>query len=276
MTDAYAAAGVVYDALDYVKRMGQQGAARTKVSDRLRRLGIGFVEESRGESAVLFEFPEFFLAHVQEGLGTKNRVADHYAIASATTGKTGRTYYDSLARCNSAMVMNDIITCGAEPLSLGIEWAAGSSDWFTQDRVNDLVRGTEHSANETGCVWGPGETPVLKEVINPATLSMSGSGVGIIQPKSRRITGSKLRDGDVMIGFSSSGVHANGLTLARQIGDELEHGYLTEMPSGQTYGDALLTPTQNYARLMQALLAAGIDIHYPHACSIALNTASSG
>jgi phosphoribosylformylglycinamidine cyclo-ligase len=260
--DAYAKAGVDYDPIDRVKRLGQHAAANTQVSKRLSMLGGSFVEESRGESAVLFEFSRFYLAHVQEGLGTKNKAAQLYAAQWAVEQGSGRSHYDSVGQCNVAMIVNDLIVSGAEPLSVGIEWAAGDSDWFrNEERIDDLVRGTKHAIDLAGCVWGPGETPVLKDIIKEGALSLSGSGVGIIAPKDRRIFGN-IEDGDVMYGFGSSGVHANGLTLARSIADDLPDGYMTRLTDGRTYGDALLAPTLIYARLMGALLDAGVKIHY--------------
>lgn len=261
--DAYARAGVDYNALDRVKRLGQAAARKTEVSERLARLGIRFAEESRGESAILFEFPEFYLAHVQEGLGTKNRVADSYVLMAAGKGVHIESGYAALAQCNTAMIVNDLITCGSDPLSLGVEWAAGGTEWFENERrVEDLVSGTHAAAVLSDCVWGPGETPVLKGVIEKDSVSLSGSGIGVIWPKSNRITGAAIEEGDLIVGFSSSGVHANGLTLCRKVAGELPGGYLTQLPSGMTYGEALLQPTVIYHPFMRAFRDAGVNIHY--------------
>ena len=68
-------------------------------------------------------------------------------------------------------------------------------------------------------------------------------GYGIIKPKERLTLGDKLTSGDRILLVESTGIHANGLTLARSIADQLQHGYATELSDGSMYGEALLTPT---------------------------------
>ena len=74
--------------------------------------------------------------------------------------------------------------------------------------------------------------------------------------------GEKLQAGDRIILFESSGIHANGLTLARKIADGLTEGYLTKVDGEKTYGELLLTPTIIYAKLIEDLLKNNTDIHY--------------
>src|ERR671911_2539782 len=94
----YAGAGVDYGALDPFKRRAQLAGKST--AEVLRRLGIAEVEMSRGESAYLVETEDAFLAHVEEGLGTKNLVADAmYRLTSA------RTFYDHIAQDTVAMIV---------------------------------------------------------------------------------------------------------------------------------------------------------------------------
>jgi len=113
-----------------------------------------------------------------------------------------------------------------------------------------------------GAGWGGGETPTLKDVIVPGTIVLSGSAMGLVKPKERLITHEKIKDGDVIVFVESSGIHANGLTMARTIAEKLPDGYLTKIDDGRTYGEALLEPTIIYVRLIESLLNAGIDIHY--------------
>lgn len=254
----YAGSGVSYDAMDPFKR-GAQMAARTTASN-IARLNDGEfreVEMSRGESAYLIEAAKSYFAHVEEGLGTKNLVADAMYTA------TGKSYYDHIAQDTVAMIVNDMITVGALPLSVAMHLAVGSSDWFDDEtRSSDLVNGWRDACNLAGAVFGGGETPTLKDVIIPGTVVLAGSAMGIVKPKSRLISAENLRDGDAIIFIKSSGVHANGLTLARQIADKLPDGYLTKLDDGRQYGEALLDPTRIYVPDVEAVLNAGIRIHY--------------
>ncbi|MEK7109596.1 MAG: AIR synthase-related protein, partial [Patescibacteria group bacterium] len=98
--------------------------------------------------------------------------------------------------------------------------------------------------------------------IEKNSIDLAGSCFGIINPKKNLCLGEKLVAGDRIILFESSGIHANGLTLARKIAGNLTEGYLTKINAKQTYGQALLEPTIIYARLIEDLLKNTIDIHY--------------
>ena len=254
----YAGSGVDYAAMDPFKRAAQLAARET--AGNISRLNDGDfreVEASRGESAYLIEAAKSYFAHVEEGLGTKNLVADAmYAI-------TGKSYYDQIAQDTVAMIVNDMITLGALPLSVAMHLAVAESAWFDDKvRSGDLIRGWRSACDMSGAAWGGGETPTLKGVVVPGTALLSGSATGIIQPKERRIRAESLRSGDAIIILPSSGIHANGLTLAREIADKLPDGYLTKLDDGRFYGDALLDPTRIYVREIEAILDAGIRIHY--------------
>lgn len=248
----YAATGVNYDAMDPLKRMAQKAAAST-----LKNSGINEVLMSRGESAYVWEEKNSFRASVIEGLGTKNRVADAVRMI------TKKSYYDAIAQDTVAMIVNDLIVVGAAPQVINAYFAVGSSDWFKdEERARDLVDGWAKACKLAGAVWGGGETPTLKTIIEPDTIDLAGSAVGIITPKKRLTLGSKLKAGDAIVLLESSGIHANGLTLARAIADKVPKGYATKLSDGTSYGEALLTPTHIYAKLVRELFSAGIDIHY--------------
>ena len=85
---------------------------------------------------------------------------------------------------------------------------------------------------------------------------------GIVNPKSRLTLGEKLGAGDAIVLLASSGIHANGLSLARKLAERLPKGLLTPLDNGQTYGEALLAPTTLYSPVTEALAAAGIVPHY--------------
>ena len=250
----YKESGVNYEAIDYLKRIAQQAGEKT-----VNNLPKNYreISQSRGESAHVIDAGEYYFASVIEGLGTKSLVADEMYLL------TDKTYYDSLAYDTVAMIVNDLITVGAKPLTLIAYWAAGSSSWFKdKKRADDLVSGWTKASQDSGTIWGGGETPVLSEIINKDAIDLAGACFGIINPKKNLCLGEKLQEGDRIILFESSGIHANGLTLARKIAGSLPKGYLTKIDGEKTYGEALLTPTIIYAKLVEDLLKNNIDIHY--------------
>jgi phosphoribosylformylglycinamidine cyclo-ligase len=251
----YAGAGVDYGALDPFKRRAQLAGRST--ADVLKRLGVAEVEMSRGESAYLVETADCYLAHVEEGLGTKNLVADAMYRLVPT-----RSYYDHLAQDTVAMIVNDMITLGALPLAVAMHLGVGSSDWFRDDRRSgDLVDGWQKACALSRCAWGGGETPTLSGVVEPSAVVLAGSAIGMIRPKGRLIR-ANIHHGDAIIFFESSGIHANGLTLARAVAERAANGYLTLLPDGRTYGEALLDPTHIYVGVIEDCLSRGVDIHY--------------
>lgn len=254
----YAGVGVDYDAMDPFKRACQLAGRET--ARNIHRLAGGEFREfapSRGESAYLVEATHSYLAHVEEGLGTKNLVADKmYQL-------TGRTYYDHLAQDTVAMIVNDMITVGALPLSVAMHLAVGESSWFDDGkRADDLVTGWKEACDLARCAWGGGETPTLREVILPGAVVLSGSAMGIVKPKDRLVRAEDIRYGDAIVLIGSSGIHANGLTMAREIKCRLPYGYLTKLGDGRTYGESLLDPTHIYVGLVEDCLNLGVRIHY--------------
>lgn len=250
----YQQAGVDYDQLDAFKRFCQQAAATT--TPALAALGMSEPAGIRGESAYLIELPDRYLAHVEEGLGTKNLVAD------AMLKLTGKSFYANIGIDTVATIVNDLITTGALPISVAMHAAVGDSGWFADaQRSKDLAGGFAQGCRQSGAVWGGGETPALKGIVHPEAIVLAGSAIGQIFPKSRRITG-QVRDGDAIILLASSGVQTNGLSLCRRIADGLTEGYLTKMSDGRTYGEALLDPSVIYARFIAEAQRAGLDLHY--------------
>lgn len=260
----YQGSGVDYGSMDPFKRLCQQAGAATKVN----LLKEGFAEEewTRGESCYLIKMPSGgYLAHVEEGLGTKNLVADAmYDLVLEDKFKSDKDYsfYRFIAQCTVGMIVNDMITLGAQPLSVAMHLAVGEPDWFEyQMRVEELVAGWKHACDLAGCAWGGGETPTLRDIIVPGTSLLSGSAVGYI-PNDGFLIKPRIKHNDAMVFFASSGIHANGLTLARDIAAKLPDGYLTLLPDGRTYGEALLAPTVIYVPIIQQCLASRVDIHY--------------
>lgn len=252
---SYRDSGVNYDVMDPLKRLAQTEGKKT--AKNLISTDFKELSNSRGESAYVLKSENAYLAFVEEGLGTKCLVAD------AMSKITGKSYYDLLAQDTVAMMVNDLITVGAKPVTILAYWAAGNSDWFkNKKRMKDLITGWRKASDLSGAVWGGGETPTLSGIIEKNSIDLAGACFGIIKPKSHLTLGQKLKEGDAIIIFESSGIHANGLTLARKIATKLPNGYATKIADGMMYGEALLKPTLIYARFIADLFKTNVDIHY--------------
>jgi phosphoribosylformylglycinamidine cyclo-ligase len=254
-TLSYEQAGVNYDLIDPLKVSAQRAAAAT--AGHLTAHGFQEVAASRGESAYVVDVGPFYLASIVECLGSKAIVADEMAAL------TGRSWYDAIAQDTIAMAVNDLITVGATPLVVQAYWAAGGSDWFGQaDRAQALVAGWKKACDTCGVAWGGGETPALAGIVEAGRIDLAASCTGLINPKSRLSVGDRLGAGDAIVLLDSSGIHANGLSLARKLVERLPQGWLTEVQPGLSYGEALLTPTTLYSPVTEALWKAGITPHY--------------
>lgn len=250
----YGQVGDNYDTKDPIKKLAQVAAAQTKVKNLQ---GFGELTESRGESAFVWSVNETLMASVVEGLGTKNLVADGMRKI------TGKTYYDVIGHDTVATIINDLITVGAQPLVVHAYWAIEDNNWLQDEkRMTDLISGWKGACKLSGATWGGGETPTLKGVVEPRTVDLGGSAIGIIKNKKYFVSDKNLKSGDRIIFLKSTGINANGLSLARAVNGKLKNGYATKLKSGQTYGEAILTKTNIYAKLIQDLLSAGIKIHY--------------
>ena len=256
MSLSYESSGVRYDQLDAFKRACQQAARTT--AGVLPDHGYAEPASTRGESSYLIEAADHYLAHVEEGLGTKNLVAD------AVYAATGRCYYREIAIDTVATIVNDLITCGALPISVAMHAAVGDSGWFGDaKRTAALVAGFAEGCRTAGAVWGGGETPTLGGVVEPEAIVLAGSAIGKISPKNLRITGD-VRDGDAIIFFASSGVQTNGLTLCRRVAAQLPQGYETPIGFGdpRTFGAALLAPSVIYVAFVRECQRRGLKLNY--------------
>jgi len=251
----YSQAGVDYSRIDPIKVLAQKAARAT--AHHIAEAGFPEIEASRGESAYVVDAGRFYLASITECLGTKVLVADPVRQI------TGRTHFDSLAQDTLAMAINDLITVGARPLSVHAYWALGGSGWFAgEPQIRDLIEGWKRTCDFARVAWGGGETPILSGVVCTGTADLAASCVGIIKPKSRLSLGAKLSAGDAIVILESSGIHANGVTLARKLADRLPEGYATRLSDGRFYGEALLDPTIIYSQLTEALFSARVRLHY--------------
>ncbi len=257
-TLSYDQAGVDYDLIDPLKVRAQRAAASTAV--HLAAHGFSEVAASRGESAYVVDVGPFYIASIVECLGSKALVADEMHRL------TGKSYYDSIAQDTIAMAINDLITVGATPLIVQAYWAAGGSDWFSDgQRSAALVDGWKRACDACGVAWGGGETPALAGIVADGRIDLAAACTGLINPKDRLSVGDRLAPGDAIVMLASSGIHANGLSLARKLVERLPQGYLTPIsvePGSPSFGDALLAPTVLYSPVTEALYKAGITPRY--------------
>ena len=255
---SYGASGVDYALIDPLKLDAQRAALATGA--HLDRHGFSEVEASRGESAYVLDVGPFYLASIVECLGSKALVADEMAAL------TGRSFYAGIAQDTIAMAVNDLITVGATPLVVQAYWAAGGSDWFNDsDRAAALVEGWKRACDLCAVSWGGGETPALAGIVEGGRIDLAAACTGIVSPKTRLSLGEHLAPGDAIVLFASSGIHANGLSLARQLAARLPRGYLTPLAESAvpiSFGEALLAPTVLYPPITEALYRAGIRVRY--------------
>jgi phosphoribosylformylglycinamidine cyclo-ligase len=256
MSLSYEKSGVRYDQLDAFKRACQQAARTT--AGVLKDHGYAEPATTRGESAYLIEAVDHFLAHVEEGLGTKNLVAD------AVYAATGHCFYREIAIDTVATIVNDLITCGALPISVAMHAAVGDSGWFADaTRTNALVAGFAEGCRTAGAVWGGGETPTLGGIVEPEAIVLAGSAIGKISPKNLRIVGD-VHDGDAIIFFASSGVQTNGLSLCRRLATQLPQEYMTPIGHGdpRSFGEALLAPSVIYVAFVRECQRRALKLNY--------------
>jgi phosphoribosylformylglycinamidine cyclo-ligase len=252
---AYGAAGIDYHALDGGKRRALSAALAT--SGLLSVRNAAAIDESRGEPAFVFELAGQTLAFVVEGLGTKSMIA---RLVEDDLGVEG---YANVAYDTVAAIVNDLCCVGALPLVVNAYFATGSSDWYAnEERSTALLAGWQRACVDAGATWGGGESPSLPGMVAGPEIELAGSAIGAVPAGRRPILGADLAPGDEIVFVQSSGLHANGASLARKIAGELEEGYRTALPSGRPLGAALLDPSLIYVPLVQALMAGDLGVHY--------------
>ena len=252
---SYRAAGVDYDSLDAGKRTAMAKALST--SGLLAARGGRALDASRGEPAFVFELGEQTFAFVVEGLGTKSVIARH-VLESQGVDRFADVAYDTVAA-----ILNDLCCVGAMPLVVNAYFATGASEWYLQaERSEALVEGWRRGCADAGCTWGGGESPTLPGMLAAEDIELAGAAVGAVPPGRSAILGERLAVGDEIVIVASSGLHANGASLARLLASRLTEGYATPLASGVSFGEALLEPSLLYTPLVAALLDREIEPTY--------------
>lgn len=246
---------VNYSQADPMKILAQKEGLAT-----IKNLPNGYseVDGTRGESAYVFKFADDnWGAFVQEGLGTKS------LIAQSVYQKTGKSYFGAVAQDTVACVINDLVSVGATPVVLNAYWSSSSYEWLTDQKLaTDLITGWREACDLAEVTWGGGETQSLSGVVSEGALELAGSAFGVISAQKHLVQGKNLKAGDAIVLIESSGPHANGISLIRQIAETLPDAYDTTMSDGTTFGDAALAPTYLYSKLVKSLQEADVDIHY--------------
>lgn len=233
---SYAAAGVDIAAGDRAVELFAPLAKKASRPEVLGGLG-GFA----GLFALKGGYREPLLAASTDGVGTK------LAVAQAMDK------HDTVGLDLVAMVVDDLVVCGAEPLFLQDYIAVGK---VVPERVAEIVGGIAQGCIQAGCALLGGETAEHPGVMADGDYDLSATGVGVVEADS--VLGpDRVRPGDVVIAMGSSGLHSNGYSLARNVLLEIDRmsltGHVEEF--GRTLGEELLEPTKIYAKDCLALIA---------------------
>ena len=160
-----------------------------------------------------------------------------------------------------AMCVNDIACAGGEPLFFLDYIACGKN---TPSKIAEIVKGVAEGCTQAGAALIGGETAEMPGFYPEDEYDLAGFAVGIVDKKNL-ITGKDLKDGDILIGIASSGVHSNGFSLVRKIFEMTKESldtYYEEL--GTTLGEALIAPTKIYVKALKALKDGGVTVK---ACS---------
>jgi len=148
-----------------------------------------------------------------------------------------------------AMCVNDILTCGAEPLFFLDYYATGK---LKIDNAQAVIEGIAEGCRQAGCALIGGETAEMPGMYGQDEYDLAGFTVGVVD-RSQLIDGSQIKAGHVVLGLESSGPHSNGYSLIRKVLEQ--SGDNPSTPLGETtLGEALLAPTRIYVKTLLPLL----------------------
>ncbi|HON80767.1 MAG TPA: phosphoribosylformylglycinamidine cyclo-ligase [Methanoregulaceae archaeon] len=197
-----------------------------------RRVGTVTMMGSVGHFAGLIDCGTHALALTVDGVGTKMLVADRMQ-------EWGTIGIDCIA-----MNVNDLYVMNIEPVAF-VDYIAAEE--VSIPKMEQIGRGLNEGARQANIDIVGGETATLKGMVTG--LDLAGACLGI-QEKDRIITGEAIRPGDLILGVPSSGIHSNGLTLARRVVDAMD-AWEKRLSNGRTLGQELLVPTRIYAEALR-------------------------
>ena len=222
-----------------------------RIGTMIKRTYRSEVLSGIGGFSGLFQLPtgyrEPVLVSGTDGVGTKLKLA-HTLNRHDTVG------VDLVAMC-----VNDVLTCGAEPLFFLDYLATGH---LQPEQLAEVVSGIVQGCELAGCALLGGETAEMPGFYQADEYDLAGFCVGIVE-KSLVLDGSQVQVGDVAIGLSSTGVHSNGFSLVRKIVSDrgFDWSDRPDILAGKSLGEVLLTPTQIYVKPILAALKHQIPIH---------------
>jgi phosphoribosylformylglycinamidine cyclo-ligase len=238
-TASYAAAGVDIGAGDRAVELIRTAVARTAGPEVIGGIG-GFA--GLFDAAKIAGLRRPLLATSTDGVGTKVVIAQRLRR------------YDTIGLDLVAMVVDDLVVCGAEPLFMTDYLVCGRVD---PERVATIVSGIAEGCVRAGCALVGGETAEHPGHFGADDFDLAGAATGVVDAD-RLLGPDRVRPGDVVIGMAASGLHSNGYSLVRAIIDAPRAALdLDSQPAelGQPLGLELLTPTRIYARDCLALAA---------------------
>ncbi len=236
MGTTYKQAGVDIEAGDALVERIKPLAARSRRPEVLSGVG-GF----GGMFALPKGYREPVLVSGTDGVGTKLKLA--FAL----------DVHDTVGIDLVAMSVNDVLTCGAEPLFFLDYFATGRLD---VDRAQKVIAGIAEGCVQAGCTLLGGETAELPGFYAPGEYELAGFCTAVVE-KSEIIDGTTIAPGDAVIGIASSGLHSNGYSLARKLVEDAAIKYGDRVGGlDRPIGEVLLTPTRIYVKDVLALKAA--------------------
>ena len=241
---SYAAAGVDIEAGDRAVELMRAAVARTARPEVIGGIG-GFA--GLFDASKLASYRRPVLATATDGVGTKVTIAQ----------RLGR--YGTVGRDLVAMVADDLVVCGAEPLFMTDYVVCGR---VHPERVAAIVTGVAEGCVLAGCALLGGETAEHPGHLGPDDFDLAGAATGVVEAD-RLLGPGRVRPGDVLIAMASSGLHSNGFSLVRKVIDEPGRELpLDRDPGGlgRTLADELLEPTRIYA-LDCLALADACEVH---------------
>jgi phosphoribosylformylglycinamidine cyclo-ligase len=231
-TVTYADAGVSIHAGERAVELLKSKVARAQRPEVLGDLG-GFAGLFRLDTK-RYQHP--ILASSTDGVGTKLVIAQQLDI------------HDTVGIDLVAMVVDDLVACGAEPLFLLDYIACGE---VVPDKVAEIGAGISDGCRYAGCALLGGETAEHPGVLRPDEYDLSATGVGVVE-ESEILGRERVEVGDVVIAMRSSGLHSNGYSLVRHVllgaGRMRLDSVVEDFGKQRTLGEELLTPTKIYAR----------------------------
>ncbi|MBQ7266537.1 MAG: phosphoribosylformylglycinamidine cyclo-ligase [Firmicutes bacterium] len=159
--------------------------------------------------------------------------------------------HDTIGIDAVAMCVNDVVCSGAEPLFFLDYIACGKNE---PEKIAEIVKGVAQGCRESGCSLIGGETAEMPGFYPVDEYDLAGFTVGIMD-MAKAVDGSKISEGDALVGIASSGIHSNGYSLVRKVFEPTKENLLQNYPElGGSLGEALLTPTKLYVKPVLELI----------------------